>query len=217
MKTDMQLQQEVMNELQWEPSVNAAEIGVAVKDGAVTLSGLVDSFGEKHAAERSAARIHHVKAIADEIQVRLPGSLIHSDEDIAREAANILAWNTLVPHDTIKIIVQDAWVTMTGEVNMWYQRWNAEIALHHIAGIRGITNEIEIKPKALAAEVRSDIEQAFERSGFFFAVKCRVITVHELFGHFFIADVCLVIIDLAVQHRTHVVSMVKHREQADHR
>ncbi len=164
MKTDMLLQQEVTNELKWEPSVNSAEIGVTVKDGAVTLSGFVSSFGEKRAAERSAAKLRNVKAIADEIKVRLPASGRHEDADIAREAANVLAWNTFVPQNNIKVIVEDAWVTLTGTVGMWYQKWNAETALHHIAGIRGITNEISIKPQIVEAVVRADIEHAFERN-----------------------------------------------------
>ena len=164
MKTDMELQREVTNELKWEPSVNSAEIGVAVKDGAVTLSGYVDSFGEKRAAERSAAKMKNVRAIADEIQVRLPASGRHEDADIAREAANLLAWNTFVPRDAVKVIVEDAWVTLTGNVGMWYQKWNAETALHNIAGIRGITNEIEVKPETLATEVRAEIVHALGRN-----------------------------------------------------
>jgi osmotically-inducible protein OsmY len=164
MKTDMELQREVINELKREPSVNSAEIGVAVKDGAVTLSGYVDSFGEKRAAERSAAKMKNVKAIADGIQVRLPASGRHDDADIAREAANLLAWNTFVPRDAVKVIVEDAWVTLTGDVGMWYQKWNAETALHNIAGIRGITNEIEIKPETEAKEVRVELVDALGRN-----------------------------------------------------
>jgi osmotically-inducible protein OsmY len=164
MRSDDQLQQEVRNELKWEPSVNAADIGVTVKDGAVTLSGYVDSFGEKRAAESSAARLNNVRAIADEIQVRLPVSERHEDADIAREAANVLAWNTFVPRDSVKVIVEDAWVRLTGKVGMWYQKWTAETAIHNIAGIRGITNEIEILPRVLASDVCADIESAIERN-----------------------------------------------------
>lgn len=164
MRTDAQLQQEVRNELKWEPSVNAAEIGVTVKDGAVTLSGFVDSFGEKRAAELSAAKLYDVKAIADEIQVRLPASAKHEDADVAREAANVLAWNTFVPQDSVKVIVDDGWVRLTGEVAMWYQKWRAETAIHNIAGIRGITNEIAIKPLVQAEGVRVDIENALGRN-----------------------------------------------------
>jgi osmotically-inducible protein OsmY len=164
MRSDDQLQQEVRNELKWEPSVNAADIGVTVKDGAVTLSGYVDSFGEKRAAESSAAKLNNVRAIADEIQVRLPASGRHEDADIAREAANVLAWNTFVPRDSVKVIVDDAWVRLTGKVAMWYQKWTAETAIHNIAGIRGITNEIEILPEVLSSVVCADIERAIARS-----------------------------------------------------
>ena len=164
MRTDAQLQQEVRNELKWEPSVNEAAIGITVKDGAVTLSGYVDSFGEKRAAECSVAKLSDVKAIADEIEVRLPASGRHEDADIAREAANILAWNTFVPRDCVKVIVEKAWVRLTGEVAMWYQKWSAETAIRNIAGIRGITNEIGIKPAAQAYDVRASIEDAIERN-----------------------------------------------------
>ena len=107
MKTDSELQQDVMNELQWEPTIKAAEIGVGVTDGVVTLSGYVDSLYKKWAAERAAVRVFGVKAVAEEIQVRLPGSLKRSDEDIARAASNALEWNVSVPHDRVKVQVQD--------------------------------------------------------------------------------------------------------------
>jgi len=112
MKTDAELQQDVMNELKWEPTINAAEIGVAVKDGVVTLSGYVDSYVKKWAAERAAARVFGVRAVAEAIQVRLPGSLKRPDEDIAGAVANILEWNVLVPHDRVKVQVQDGLVTL---------------------------------------------------------------------------------------------------------
>ena len=106
MKTDSELQRDVMDELEWEPSVDAAHIGVSVDDGVVTLSGYVSSFVEKYAAEKVAKRVFGVKAVANELEVRLPGDCRVTDEDIASAAANTLKWNVLVPHDKIKVTVE---------------------------------------------------------------------------------------------------------------
>jgi len=121
MKTDTELQQDVMNELKCETTIRAGEIGVVVKDGVVTLSGYVDSYVKKLVAERAAARVFGVRAVAEEIQVRLPGSLQRSDEDIAEMVANVLEWNVLVPHDRVKVQVQDGLVTLSGEIDWWYR------------------------------------------------------------------------------------------------
>lgn len=129
MKTDTQLQQDVMYELKWEPSVRAAEIGVGVKDGVVTLSGNVDSYHRKWAAERAAARVFGVRAVAEEIQVKLPGSHKRSDEDIARAASNTLEWNVSVPSDRVKVQVQEGVVTLSGEVNWRYEKDAVENAM----------------------------------------------------------------------------------------
>ena len=142
MKTDTELQQDVMAELKWEPTIKAAEIGVGVTDGVVTLSGYVDSYYKKWAAERAAARVFGVKAVAEEIQVRLPGSLKRSDEDIARAAANALEWNVAVPHDRIKVQVQDGVVTLSGEVDWWYQKDAAEDAVRKLMGVVLVSNHI---------------------------------------------------------------------------
>ena len=116
MKSDAQLQQDVMNELNWEPTIQAAEIGVAVKDGVVTLSGTVDSYAKKVAAEGAVKRVAGVKAVAEEIKVKLARTYSRSDQDIARVAANNLEWNLLVPHDRVKVMVQDGQITLSGEV-----------------------------------------------------------------------------------------------------
>ena len=164
MKTDTQLQQDVMNELKWEPSVKAAEIGVSVKDGVVTLSGYVDSFYKKWAAERAAARVFGVKAVAEEIQVRVPGSLKRTDEDIARAAANALEWNVLVPHDHVKVMVSNGLVTLSGEVDWWYQKSAAEDAVRNLMGVVLINNKITIKPAVKPLDVKDKIEKAFQRN-----------------------------------------------------
>ena len=124
MKTDAALQRDVMDELKWEPTVTPAEIGVGVKDGVVTLSGDVDTYGEKWTAERAAARVFGVKAVAEELKVRLPGSLKRSDEEIAQAAANALQWNVWLTHiiDRIEVVVEDGWITLSGDVDWWYQK-----------------------------------------------------------------------------------------------
>jgi len=164
MKTDAELQQDVMNELQWEPTIEAAEIGVAVKDGVVTLSGYVDSYIKKWAAERAAARVSGVRAVAEEIQVRLPSSLKRSDEDLAGAVANVLEWNVLVPHDRVKVQVQDGLVTLSGEVDWWYQKNAAEEAVRYLMGVVLFNNQITIKPPVKPLDVKDKIESAFRRN-----------------------------------------------------
>jgi len=164
MKTDAELQQDVMNELQWEPTVEAAEIGIAVKDGVVTLSGYVESYVEKGAAERAAARVFGVRAVAEEIQVRLPGSLKRSDEDIARAVANVLDWNVLVPHDRVKVQVRDGLVTLSGEVDWGYQKFAAEETVRSLMGVVWFSNQITVKPTVKPQDTKAKIESAFQRN-----------------------------------------------------
>src|ERR1700704_3174059 len=122
MKTDIELQRDVLEELKWEPSVTAAHIGVSVKDGIVTLTGHVPSYAEKYAAEKAAKRVHGVKAVANELDVKLPGSSQRTDEDIAAAAVRALKANVSVPADKIKVIVNKGWVTLEGEAEWNYQR-----------------------------------------------------------------------------------------------
>ena len=164
MKTDSELQQDVMNELKWEPTIKAAEIGVGVTDGVVTLSGYVDSLYKKWAAERAAVRVFGVKAVAEKIQVRLPGSLKRADEDIARAASNALEWNILVPHNRVNVQVQDGLVTLTGEVDWWYQKDAAGDAVRKLVGIVLVSNQIYIKPAVKPQDVKDKIESAFQRN-----------------------------------------------------
>jgi len=164
MKTDAELQQDVMNELKWEPTIKAMEIGVAVKDGVVTLSGYVDSYVKKGAAERAAARVFGVRAVAEEIQVRLPGSQKRSDEDIARAVANVLEWNVLVPHDRVKVQVQDGLVTLSGEVDWGYQKFAAEEAVRYFMGVVWFSNQIMVKPTVKPQDVKDKIKSAFQRN-----------------------------------------------------
>jgi len=167
MKTDAQLQQDVMNELKWEPTIHAAEIGVAVKNGVLTLSGNVDSYAKKLAAEHAVKRVAGVKALAEENKVELGGTYRRSDEDIARAALNSLQWNFWVPYDRVKVMVQDGRVTLSGEVDWYYQKTSAEDAVRHLIGVWSVTNSITVKPPVpmvKAAEVKNKIEDALKRN-----------------------------------------------------
>jgi osmotically-inducible protein OsmY len=163
MKTDSQLQQDVMAELKWEPAVHAEQIGVQVKDGIVTLAGHVDSFPAKWNAERAAQRVSGVKALAVEIDVKLNGSTKHTDTDIARSATNMLLWTAYLPTDSVKVMVEDGWLTLSGEVECEFQRATANTAVRYLAGVSGVSNQITIKPHATASVVKADIESALKR------------------------------------------------------
>ena len=164
MKSDEELQKDVMTELKWEPSIAAAEIGVAVKDGIVTLTGYVDSYFAKSTAERAAARVFGVRSVAGEINVRFPGSFRRTDEDIAGAAVYGLEWNVSVPHDRVKVSVQDGWLTLSGEVDWWYQKDAAIDAVQKLMGVLGVNNHITVKPVAKPLDVKAKIESAFQRN-----------------------------------------------------
>lgn len=165
MQTDAELQQHVMDELEWEPSIRAAEIGVAVKDGMVTLSGSVDSYGKKWAADRAAKRVVGVKAVTDEIKVTLAGSYRRADKDIAQLATQVLDWNLWIPSNRVKVMVQDGRITLSGDVDWYYQKERAEDTVRHLVGVLGVINSITIKPPVPAVEVKNRIEDALKRNG----------------------------------------------------
>jgi osmotically-inducible protein OsmY len=162
--SDLTIKQDVEAELQWEPSVNAAAIGVAVKDGIVTLTGRVPTYMEKMAAARAAARVTGVKTVANELEIGLLPTDQRSDEDIARSVANALAWNTSIPPDHVKAQVSHGWVTLEGTVEWYYQKEAAERAVRPVRGVKGITNSIMVKPTVTAAVVKAQIEAALKRS-----------------------------------------------------
>lgn len=164
MLSDSQIRQDVIDELEWDPSLDSRNIGVAVKDGVVTLTGTVDGYSAKLSAERATERVHGVRAVVNEIEVRLPGAMERTDADIAEAAVNALKWNTLVPEDRVKVVVDDGWVTLRGEVDWQYQREAAETAVQHIAGVKGVTNLITVKQRARPEDIQRRIEQALERS-----------------------------------------------------
>ena len=163
MKTDNQVQQDVIAELSWEPSVNAAQIGVEVKDGIVTLAGHVSSYAEKWNAERAAQRVSGVKALAIEMDVRLPGSSKRTDAEIARSAENVLEWTTFLPADRVKVMVENGWITLSGQVDWEYQRRAAADAVRYLLGVMGVSDDIAIKPSVSSSAVKSDIEAALKR------------------------------------------------------
>ena len=163
MKTDSQLQQDVMAELQWEPAVHAAQIGVEVKNGVVTLAGEVSSYVEKWNAERAAQRVHGVKALAVEMKVKLSQLGQRSDADIAESAKNVLSWASSLPADAVKVLVEGGWLTLSGDVEWQYQRQDAADSVRHLVGVTGISNQIAIKPALSATVVKSDIEAALKR------------------------------------------------------
>jgi osmotically-inducible protein OsmY len=163
MKTDSQLQQDVLAELKWEPSVHAAEIGVEVKDGIVTLAGHVGSYSEKWDAERAAQRVSGVKALAVEMDVKLLGTSQRTDADIARSAESSLQWTTFLAKDAIKIKVEKGWVTLSGQVEWQYQRESAANAVRYLMGVTGVSDDITIKPKVSSGAVKTDIEAALKR------------------------------------------------------
>ena len=164
MKTDYQLQRDVLDELKWEPSVNAANIGVAVKDGIVTLTGHVPSYWEKYAAEKAAKRVHGVKAVANELDVKLPCSSKRTDEDIAAACVKALDSSVSVPKDKVKVIVNNGWVTLEGEVEWYYQKDAAERAIRYLTGVVGVSNRITLNPRVSPTEIKSKIEEAFKRN-----------------------------------------------------
>jgi len=163
---DKHLKQAVLDELQWEPSVNAAHIGVTTKDGVVTLMGSVETYAEKHAAETAALRVKDVKAVAEEIEVKLPFSVKHGDSEIAAAALDRLAWNVSVPKDAVKVAVSKGFVTLTGNVNWHYQHDAAADAVRNLWGVTGVSNQIVIRPMADAGNIKSDIMIALHRSWF---------------------------------------------------
>ena len=180
MKTNSELQRDVQNELNWDSSVTAVEIGVSARDGVVTLTGNVPSYFEKVAAEHVAGRVTGVMAIAEELKVNLPSSSERTDTDIAESAVNALAWNVAVPHEHTRVMVENSWVTLTGEVDWHYQKVEAEKAVHHLMGVKGVTNSITLKPRetANAAEIKTTIENAFKRAAML-ETRDITVTVHD--------------------------------------
>jgi osmotically-inducible protein OsmY len=165
-QTDEQIQQDVLRELKFEASLQPNEIGVAVKDGVVTLTGWVDSYLKRWTAEEAAHRVHGVKAVANDVEVRLPTTAERTDADIAAAVVRALEWDAFVPVDSIDVTVSKGWVTLKGEVEWGFQRSDAERVARRITGVRGVSNLITVKPRTSPSpdEMRKKIEDALVRS-----------------------------------------------------
>lgn len=164
MKTDSQLQRDVMEELKWQPFLKSSEIGVSVNEGVVTLSGFVDSYSQKKSAEKAALSVAGVKAVAEDIVVKLSSEHQKSDTEIAQAVLHALKWDTAVPEDKIKVKVDNGWVMLDGEVDWTYQREAVRTAVENLAGVRGISNLITLSPKVSVSDVKKKISAAFHRS-----------------------------------------------------
>jgi osmotically-inducible protein OsmY len=164
MENDQQVQRDVLAELEWDARVAPNEVGVAVKEGVVTLSGQVDSYVKKWAAEDAALRVRGVKAVANDVQVKLPNQDRRTDTDIAAAAVNALKWNAFVPADKVQAIVSEGWVTLTGEVDWQFQKEAAEREVRNLKGVLGVTNQISVSPRAKPGDVKKKIEDALVRS-----------------------------------------------------
>ena len=163
MKSDSDLKRDVEAELASDPQVKSNAVGVAVKDGVVTLTGHIETFAEKHAAEHALRRVTGVRAIALELDVKLDPSHRRSDTDIAQSAEQALQWNTSVPLDRLRITVDHGWATLRGELDWDYQRRAAEAAIRPLMGVMGISNEIVIKPKVSQGDLKHRIAAALGR------------------------------------------------------
>ncbi|WP_046111369.1 BON domain-containing protein [Aquincola tertiaricarbonis] len=164
LRSDAEIQSEVLSELKWEPRVQAPEIGVAVKDGVVTLTGWVDSYTKRWGAEEAAHRVRGVKAVANDIEVRLSTGGERPDPEIAAAAVRALQWDALLVPEKIDVTVSKGWITLKGTVDWQYKKYEAERAVRSLAGVKGVSNLIDVKPKAHPDEIRKQVEQALVRS-----------------------------------------------------
>lgn len=162
-KTDAELQRDVMDELEWEPRIDHAEIGVAVTAGVVTLSGSVKTYAEKIAAEKAVRRVAGVRAIAEEIRVHFASEPTLADHEVAKRLLDMMAWTVSIPTDTVKVKVERGWVTLSGAVDWDYQRKETFRAASRVKGVAGVTNLIEVKQHPTPLDVKDRIVSAFKR------------------------------------------------------
>jgi osmotically-inducible protein OsmY len=174
MKTDSQLQRDVIDELRFEPRVGRCEIGVVATNGIVTLTGRVDNYAKKYAAVRAATRVAGVTVVADEMSVSLPTAFKRTDTDIAYAVASTLHWHVQLPDDTIKARVEDGWVWLNGKADWQYQVAAAERAVRNLVGVRGVTNLLRVKERGTVPDVKERIESALKRQAVLDAQHIRV-------------------------------------------
>ena len=170
----MEIQRDVISQLQWEPFVKASEIGVAVKDGIVTLSGMVDTYSKKMAAENAVKKVKGVRAIAEDIQIGVSPTYRKTDSEIAESVLHSLNWNTVIPEGKIQVKVEEGIVTLDGEVEWEFQRASARNVVNNLPGVRSVFSNITVKPKIAASDVQNKISSAFHRTATIDAEKVTV-------------------------------------------
>ena len=163
MKTDAQIKEDVLDELAWQPNIDETQIGVIVEDGIVTLSGVVDNYTKKLAAERAVKNVIGVKAVAEDIEVKYGSSFKKTDGQIAKAVVDALSWSSSVPSDAVEVKVENGWVYLSGEVKWQYQKNAAKRAVEDILGVKGVSNSISIKQSVNPVEIKDKIQKAFSR------------------------------------------------------
>jgi len=163
MRTDGQIKQDILDELVFQPNIDETQIGVIVEEGVVTITGTVDDFHKKVSAENLVKKIKGVKAVAEDIEVKYGIEFQKTDKEIAKAIVRAFEWNTAVPEDKITIEIQSGWITLSGEVEFWYQKDTARCVINGIIGVKGIINNIDIKPTIKPDEVKEKITRAFKR------------------------------------------------------
>ena len=162
--TDKELKQHVQNALDWEPGLDAKDIGISVETGVITLRGNVSSYAEKMTAERVTLRVYGVKAVANDLAVHLPHEFVRTDTDIAQAVVSALNWNTNVPNDRVSVAVTNGWITLTGTLDWYYQKHAAARTVRDLMGVKGVTDNILVRPHVETVDIRDKIEAAFKRS-----------------------------------------------------
>lgn len=163
MKSDKQLQQDVMDDLRWDPSIDASKVGVSATSGVITLTGAVPSYFQKQNTERIVKRVAGVRAVANDIEVRLLNATERTDSDIAQAALHALKWDTSVPDENVKVSVTKGWVTLEGNVDWNYQRESCEKVIENLVGVKGVTNRLIVAPHVKSKDVKSEIKAALHR------------------------------------------------------
>jgi osmotically-inducible protein OsmY len=164
MRTDSDITKDVIAELRWEQGLRNDDVAVGVRDGVVTLAGFVDSYADKWRAERVATRVKGVRAVANDLEVKLPSSSTRTDPEIARAAVSALEWNVLVPHDRIKVTVEKGWVTLDGGVDYYYQAEEAERTVRQLTGVKGVTNLVTVRAQPTPQDIKQRIREALQRT-----------------------------------------------------
>jgi osmotically-inducible protein OsmY len=163
MRTDSELRTDIIAELTWDPSIRNEDIATAVKDGVVTLAGPIDTYAQRYAAERAVERVKGVRAIVNDLTVKLPGAMERSDADLAHAAVNALRWNTQVPDERIQVKASKGWLTLEGEVDRYYQRHAAEGAVRYLQGVKGVTSRITLRAAPTPADIKQRIRDSIKR------------------------------------------------------